>query len=29
MDVGTGGAGCWLPHRVVVDLKLGGCASTR
>jgi hypothetical protein len=26
IDLGTGGAGCWLPKRVVADLKLDGCA---
>jgi hypothetical protein len=27
IDLGTGGAGCWLPKRVVRDLRLGGCTA--
>jgi hypothetical protein len=25
VDIGTGGAGCWLEKRVRRDLKIGGC----
>ena len=29
IDLGTGGTGCWLPKRVVRDLRLQGCDFER